>query len=123
MVDVICPYCFEPAEFVDSSIVYGKSFGMIYLCHPCGAYVGCHKDGRPLGRLADAPLRRWKVNAHKAFDRLWKSGDMSKSEAYTWLAGQLGIQSRDCHIGLFDIDQCKEVVRFAFWATGRKVTL
>ena len=123
MTDVICPYCLVPAEFADSSVVYGKSFGMIYLCRPCGAYVGCHKDGRPLGRLANATLRRWKINAHRAFDRLWKSGNMSRGEAYAWLASQLGLRQDECHIGLFDIDQCKEVVRLSSWATGRKVTL
>ena len=41
---VICNYCGTPADFVDSSVVYhGHSFGMIYLCPRCGAYVGVHK--------------------------------------------------------------------------------
>ena len=41
---VICDYCGTPADFVDSSVVYhGHSFGMIYLCPRCGAYVGVHK--------------------------------------------------------------------------------
>lgn len=40
MRNVICPYCEKPAEFVDSSVIYGRSYGMIYLCRKCGAYVG-----------------------------------------------------------------------------------
>ena len=27
----ICPYCGKPTEYVDSSIIYGRSYGMIYL--------------------------------------------------------------------------------------------
>lgn len=52
---VICNYCGTPADFVDSSVVYhGHSFGMIYLCPRCGAYVGVHKGSdKPLGRLAN----------------------------------------------------------------------
>ena len=73
---VICDYCGTPADFVDSSVVYhGHSFGMIYLCPRCGAYVGVHKGSdKPLGRLANSELRNWKKAAHAAFDPLWKYG-------------------------------------------------
>lgn len=44
MKEVFCPYCGERAEFVDSAEVYhGQSYGLIYLCRPCDAYVGCHE--------------------------------------------------------------------------------
>lgn len=32
----ICPYCGKPTEYVDSSIIYGRSYGMIYLCRDAG---------------------------------------------------------------------------------------
>lgn len=56
----ICPYCDNESELVDSEVVYGKSYGMMFLCSPCDAYVGCHKDSpnnRPLGTLANRSLR------------------------------------------------------------------
>lgn len=118
---VLCPYCGNPAELRDSSCIYGKSFGMIWLCAPCDAYVGCHKNSRrhaPLGRLANRELRLWKQRAHEAFDILWqrkieKEG-CSKSDArntgYAWLAAQLGIDMKDCHIGMFDVDLCRKAV-------------
>lgn len=28
----ICPYCGNRTEYVDSSVIYGRSYGMIYLC-------------------------------------------------------------------------------------------
>ena len=61
----ICPYCGKPTEYVDSSIIYGRSYGMIYLCRDCRAYVGVHKGtDQALGRLANAELREAKKEAH-----------------------------------------------------------
>jgi hypothetical protein len=57
---VTCPYCGQPAIYVDSAAVYRiGSYGMIYLCRPCQAWVGVHPGtDQPLGRLANAELRR-----------------------------------------------------------------
>lgn len=120
---VICPYCNEEALLVDSAEVYnGTSYGMIWLCRDCDAYVGCHKNSKrhaPLGRLANKKLRLLKRQAHSAFDRLWKRkmirDDCSKKEArqagYTWLAKQLGIQVKECHIGMFDEELCRQAIK------------
>jgi len=109
----ICPYCGAHAPLVDSAKVYGKSYGLIYLCGnwpSCDAYVGVHKGtDRPLGRMADKELRAWKVKAHAAFDPLWKSGKMTRKEAYQMLAEKLGIEINRCHIGMFDAEMCRQV--------------
>ena len=61
---VYCDYCGRQAEYVDSKVIYGKSYGMMYLCRNCMAYVGVHKGtDKPLGRLANAELRYWKKAA------------------------------------------------------------
>lgn len=116
MKDVICPYCGKRAEFVDSKVIYGTSYGMIYLCRPCNAYVGCHDFAPgdvPKGRLANAELRRWKIAAHDAFDPLWKSGPFKhrRNAAYAWLAEQMGLPKEETHIGMFDVAQCKQVIQ------------
>jgi len=109
---VICPYCGRKAEYVDSKVVYGRSYGMIYLCRPCDAYVGVHKGtDRPKGRLADKELRYWKMVAHEAFDPIWQSKRMGRNEAYAWLAGRMGLRPEDTHIGMFDVPQCKKVIK------------
>jgi DNA-directed RNA polymerase subunit RPC12/RpoP len=112
MREIKCPYCEAQAVFVDSAEVYGgRSYGMIYLCRPCKAYVGVHKGSdKPLGRLADAKLRSMKISAHYAFDHIWKDGHDSRKGAYKWLAKELGIEGKDCHIGMFDVDMCYKVV-------------
>lgn len=111
---VHCDYCGRQAEFVDSKEVYGRSYGMIYLCRHCNAYVGVHKGSdKPLGRLANAELRRWKMKAHDAFDPLWKYGAFRgrRNDAYAWLAKQMNLPRKQTHIGMFDMTDCKAVIR------------
>lgn len=67
------------------------------------------KGTMPLGRLANAELRSAKSAAHAMFDPLWKSRKMHRGQAYAWLAKQMGLRQEDCHIGMFDVDQCKKV--------------
>ncbi len=116
MIDVICPYCRQPAELVDSIAVYERSYGMLWMCRPCEAWVGVHKDSKehkPLGSLANAELRRARQLAHKAFDPHWLKlidEGLSKSQArkrvYQRLAGELGIDVKDCHIAQSDDRRC-----------------
>lgn len=114
----ICPYCNQKTVYVDSSEVYSKSYGMIYLCRPCGAWVGVHKGtNKALGRLANKELREAKKFAHAFFDPLWKrkmkqglSKSKARSRAYIWLADEMGLDVNKTHIGMFDVDQCKKVV-------------
>lgn len=114
----VCPYCGQPTEYVDSEVIYGRTYGMVYLCRPCDAWVGTHKGtDRALGRLANAELREWKKKAHGYFDALWKrkmqqgaSKQKARGLAYKWLSGELGIPPKETHIGMFDVDQCKKVV-------------
>ena len=82
-----------------------------YQCAPCDAYVGCHPGTtNPLGRLANAELRAAKMAAHAAFDPLWKSGAKKRGSAYAWLADALRIDKKQCHIGMFDVADCRRVV-------------
>lgn len=126
----ICPYCKRKPEYVDSEEIYGRSYGMIYLCRRCDAYVGVHKGTSvALGRLANKELREAKKKAHNYFDGLWKAktqiGIMEnpqrsdrleiwknkcRSDAYQWLSKELNIEPKFTHIGMFDLDQCEKVV-------------
>lgn len=109
MSDVICQYCNQKSELVDSSVIYGRSYGLIYLCKPCDAYVGVHKGTtKPLGILANAELREWKKKAHAAFDPLWENGKYTRKKAYRILADKLG--EEEVHIGESDVDKCKKII-------------
>jgi hypothetical protein len=73
-----CPYCGDKAKLFKSSERFygGRDFGPVWACVPCEAWVGCHKNSKrnfaPKGRLANAALRKAKMEAHKSFDRLWR---------------------------------------------------
>lgn len=114
----ICPYCGKEPRLVNSTIIYGKDYGLIYHCPPCDAYVGVHKGStRALGRLANAELRQWKKEAHAWFDPIWKaklnrgiSKYNARTSTYRWLAEQMQLDIEFTHIGMFDLEQCKQVV-------------
>lgn len=114
MKEVFCDYCGRRAEYVDSKVMYGKSYGMIYLCRNCMAYVGVHKGtDKPLGRLANAELRYWKKAAHAVFDPLWQRGRFKghRNAAYGWLAQKMCIPVEACHIGMFDVTRCRKAIQ------------
>ena len=113
--NIICPYCNNPAECVSGQVAYPHRRDLwrkqFWVCVPCDARVGCHgKSDKPLGRLADDKLRQARGRAHRVFDPLHRRGSMSRSQAYAWLAEALGVTAEECHIGEFDVDQCKRVV-------------
>ena len=112
-----CPYCGSPAVLRDASYVYGSNAfeGKLYVCghYPaCDSYVAAHKKTRlPMGTLADPELRRRRVQAHAAFDRLWQSGLMTKRQAYLWLRAKLDLPEQEAHIGKFSILRCELVIQ------------
>lgn len=125
---MICPYCNQEAIWTENKAIYGKNYGssyMCYLCKPCNAYVGCHKNTRkPLGTMANAETREWRKKAHAAFDPTWKydtnvysgtstqkcqgkSQNIRRSKAYDNLSKHFG---REIHIGESDIETCKKII-------------
>ena len=111
-----CPHCQSWVRLVGNEEIYGRPFGewpWAYLCTnlACRAYVGLHPfTGIPLGTLATAPMREARKKAKAAFNPLWQSGRMSRTEAYAWLAERLGIPVGECHIGWFDEARCEQVI-------------
>jgi hypothetical protein len=99
-------------------VIYGKSYGMVYLCYKCQAWVGVHAGtDKALGRLGNAELRKWKKSAHFYFDGLWRkkikygfSRKVARTTAYLWLSQKMHLSTDLTHIGMFDVEQCKKVV-------------
>lgn len=111
----VCPHCTADVELVGNERIYGRPYGdwpWAFLCTGCRAYVGLHPfTGIPLGTLADGPTREARKRAKAAFNPKWRSGQMSRSAAYAWLAEALGIERvGECHIGWFDVAMCDRVV-------------
>ena len=111
MKNKLCPYCNSFIELKDSKVVYGKSYGLIYICSnfpKCDAYVGVHKGTeKPLGSLASRYLRGLRNECHKKFDTKWEDRKERK-EAYKWLQSSMGLNKQKAHFAKFNEEQCVE---------------
>lgn len=111
-----CPYCKREAKLVKGSEIYcgrkhlaDKNY---WECLPCDAHVGCHGDSEiPLGTLANQELRLMRSEAHRVFDQLWGSQKRSRSAAYVLLKRHFHLTEFECHIGLFNKQQCAKVIQ------------
>lgn len=91
--------------------------GRAWLCgrRGCRGFVSADHLGQPLGTPADGLTRKARAQAHQAFDRIWRSGRMTRAAAYAGLALHLSKTRDDCHIGRFTIAECTRTVA---WALG-----
>lgn len=113
---ILCDYCERPPRLLTGAELYPHrpdlAHRYFYRCDQCDAQVGCHPGStRPLGSLANAGLRKARMEAHAEFDALWKSGAMKRGDAYSWIAKELGLHIHDTHIGSFDESTCRRVVK------------
>lgn len=116
----ICPYCRSKAVLIKGMDLFPKRKDLqnnwFWVCQPCDARVGTHSNShfkKPLGTLANAELRRLRADTHRAFDPFWRKGPMKRFDrehAYIWLSKRLEIDIDDCHIALFDSEQCRKVI-------------
>lgn len=123
----IAPACGEGCgpggvQLVTGEVVYPHRpdlwAGRWYWRCACGAYCGVHPNLKPLGTPAGLETRRAREAAHAAFDPLWRKrqtlSGLTKAQArgrgYKWLAAQLGIDRKDCHIAEMNAEQARRVV-------------
>ena len=99
----ICPYCGSKPELIDSAEVYnGTSYGKMFICRPCDAYVSCH---------VGTELRQLKIEAHEVFDIIWQQKyKRGRYQAYYWLSKQLQRPFDFTHIGMMDEDTCRKTI-------------
>ena len=111
-----CPYCGSTVIYRSAEGIYrDNSRGtMLYVCsnYPeCDAYVRTHAGTRiPVGTMANHELRNLRNTAHHYFDQLYRSGMMTKQEAYLWLANLISAPLSQAHIGYLGEYYCKLVI-------------
>ncbi|MCG1029288.1 hypothetical protein J5S49_13405 [Virgibacillus halodenitrificans] len=112
-----CPYCGNLAEFISSKNFYGTDYGTnLYVCRQCDARVGTHGKGKtPLGTMANNQLRTLRKLCHKHFDPKWKykgkARQQARRQAYAWLQDVMGLSPQEAHIGKFNEDQCRKLLK------------
>lgn len=60
--------------------------------------------------MANHELRNLRNTAHHYFDQLYRSGMMTKQEAYLWLANLISAPLSQAHIGYLGEYYCKLVI-------------
>lgn len=55
-------------------------------------------------------VKYWRHQAHKYFDIIWMEGHVERDLLYGHLADYLKLSKEECHIKLFDVEKCKEVI-------------
>lgn len=91
---------------------HGKFYGCIKF-PKCDATHSAHEaTGKPLGIPAGKDTKKWRVNAHKAFDKLWDgpAATMTRDEAYAWMRSRMHLNAETGHIGRFDVSQCRRLI-------------
>lgn len=112
---MLCPYCKKQAEFISSKDFYGRDYGTnLYVCRPCDARVGTHgKSNKPLGIMANHRLRVLRKICHRKFDPLWnnKRSKWARHNAYKWLQEVMELTPEQAHIGMFNEEQCRKLIK------------
>jgi hypothetical protein len=54
-----------------------------------------------------------KAEAHAAFDSIWKSGRMSRGQAYLWLERVLGVTRNRAHISKLKPQQLRDLITYS----------
>lgn len=96
---MICPVCGDQVRPVTTR------YGLRHAC--CGLWSW---GGAP---LVDRDTHDARKAAHAAFDPIWKSGHMSRSQAYAELARRMGLHPKDCHMKLMDAATARRAVEVA----------
>lgn len=114
-----CQYCNNEAELVHAKEIYGDRTSIDKMFWFCDnghepAYVGTYDGEKPLGTLANNHLRFLRTEAHKRFDMLWKGvkPEMTRDEAYSYLAKIMNKKPQEAHIGMFDEYQCQLLITY-----------
>ncbi len=114
---VICQYCGAKALLVTGDKIYNNYPEAVtkyfWRCpnDKCDAHVGAHHTSmKPIGPLANRWLRSLRIQTHKAFDPLWQSKFMTRSEAYQWLTEKMQLSSDECHIAKFGPTDCTTAI-------------
>lgn len=115
---VYCPYCHGRAVLRPASYVYGdraKDDETLCVCknYPeCDSYVRVHAGtNKPMGTLANRELRNARHRAHQLFDQIWKTGIMSRSQAYQWMRYKFGLSAAQGHIAKFSDYYCEQLIQ------------
>lgn len=85
-------------------------YGWLYICKRPGCTVRCW--GGETSTPADEVTRTARIVAHDLFDGWWRANRIKRGQAYKRLAHFMGLPQKETHIGMFNLEQCRDVHAF-----------
>lgn len=108
-----CAYCGEPLQVRFGADIYVDRPELVsvayWRCDSCDAHCRMSSNST----VANRTLRSLRIAAHKAFDPIWEDEYMTRTDAYYWLAYQLGIPKEECHIGSMRDADCWQIIKLS----------
>ena len=92
-----------------SLVPHNTKYGIRLSCPVGGCTVVSWNGNSP----ANYSTRQARMQAHEIFDQLWKSGMLTRKDAYKKLSLFLGIPRKETHIAEFNWEQCQKTLQFA----------
>lgn len=82
-------------------------------CDTCGEYVGCHYKTadkyRPLGVISTREIKNARKHIHALLDPMWRSGQVSRKNAYAYISRRVG---KTYHTGeIKSVDEARAVYK------------
>lgn len=117
--DLLCGECQAPMVLRFSQ-KYEQHFYGCSRYPECPGTHGCHKDGRPNGIPANKATKKSRIKAHSVFDQLWRNDSplgarrLRRRDAYTWLRKAMKLSNAEAHIGMFNSDQCEQLIHLVY---------
>ena len=104
-----CPECGS------DMILKNSRYGLFYGCvrYPdCKATHGAHSNsGEPLGVPANEETKRWRIEAHNEFDKLWRKFGYKRKEAYILLQNIMGMTRKEAMYKPIKFSKIKEFTK------------
>lgn len=107
--DVLANLVFASTIYPHRDDLRNKNF---YQCPHCGNYVGCHRDGEPLGTIPHPELRKRRHLVHQVIDGYWllTKDRVRRKRLYKELSKFIG---REYHTGeLNSVEECNRVMEY-----------
>lgn len=117
----VCIHCNSPCRLIRSGEVYGRNHdhGWLWSCPRCSdSFVGCHPGTKDaLGFAADSRTRKARNILHKdCIDPIWRNAPKkdrreARRAVYWFLSEAMSLDADECHVAMFDIEQCRQAWR------------
>jgi len=107
---LLCAECGAPMELRRGPKVFYQCSGW----PNCKGKLGARPDGTPKGTPGTKLTKHRRIQAHRAFDLIWKRKLMSRGGAYRWLRQELGLTKKTARISQLTDQQCEGLIELVY---------